>query len=448
MKQKDLNNTSLSFFKIVLLLILLMSPALSAEAKWWIFGKSDAGVSTRYIYINDLSYDEIGEQVTVYQESLPQGKIFIRGKGTAGKNRIGAVQISLDGKQTWQKAQVASDGSFVYSFTPELAKLYELYVKVLDTTGKSNDVEASRKELTVSDESILDQIYKVLDLLVKAYQDEDSFGFMHQVSDDFVSGIALLDSAIRQDFTAFDDIQLHYTLNNVTRASDGSLFVALSFSRMLNSSRSGEPFNDNATTEFTFKLERGMPKIYSMKNPLIFGLSDASNIATGTINSGDNVQVITVNSSGTVDLKLLSELSETSASVPSAPSLPFAPTTETLTLSDSAGFPADEGFVFSSGAITAIASSNVYLETNSLWSGTSATFQSLGSVAIEGVNSVPAGPYMDTAVFGFAIGNTYAVSLSDGTYGIIQISNYTDDGFANTTATIKYRYQPDGSTNF
>lgn len=317
---------------ILLLLLAMVSPTFNADAKWWIFGKGDdAGVSTRYIYINDLSYDELGAKATLYQETLPQGNIYIRGKGTAGKNRIGAVQISLDGKQSWQKAQMANDGSFTYNFTPEINRTYELYVKVLDTTGKSNDVEASRKELIVSDDSIQDEVYKALDQLVKAYQDEDSFAFMRQVSDDFVSGTALLDSAVRQDFTVFDNLILHYTLNNVTRASNGNLFVAISFYRMVTSSRSGETFNDNASTEFTFKVEGGVPKIYSMKNPLVFGLSDRENIATGTINSGDNSQVLVVNSTGTVELKPISEIEDGSSSTPAA--TPAATPTETITLS-------------------------------------------------------------------------------------------------------------------
>ncbi|MCF6265926.1 MAG: hypothetical protein L3J57_05165 [Desulfuromusa sp.] len=296
------NNALTAFYKTIILVLLLVTPALNADAKWWIFGQSDVGVSTRYIYINDLSYDELGNKVTFYQESLPDGKIFIRGKGSAGKNRIGAVQVSLDGKETWQKAQVANDGSFIYSFTPEVGQSYEVYVKVLDTTGKSNDVDASRKELLISDESMQDQVYKTLDQLVKAYRDEDSFAFMRLVSDQFVSGTAILDSAIRNDFTIFDNIQLDYTLNNVTSANNGNLFAFINFSRMVTSSRSGETFSDQASTEFIFRLENSVPKIYSMKSPLIFGLSDAGNVATGVVNTGENNQILIVSDSGEISL--------------------------------------------------------------------------------------------------------------------------------------------------
>ncbi len=430
-----------SIYKITILLLLLIAPALNAEAKWWIFGKSDAGVSTRYIYINDLSYDELGEKITLYRESLPQGKIVIRGKGAAGKNRIGAVQISLDGKLSWQKAKVTSNGSFHYSFTPESGKSYELFVKVLDTTGKSNDVDASRKELLISDENVQDQVYAALDRLIKAYQDEDSFAFMRQVSDDFVSGTAILDSAIRQDFTAFDNIVLNYSLNNVTRANGGNLFVAISFSRMVTSSRSGETFSDQATTEFIFTLESGTPKIYSMKNPLIFGLSDAGEVATGTINSGDNEQVLTVDSSGIVEVKPLSEIQNDSSGATS-----ISPSTQVITLASPSGSPF-QGFILATGNLAVQATADIYLETNIIWSDTGAVPQSLGTTAIEGITSVPSTGYGGWPI-SVTVGETFALRLGNGNYALIQFTNFTDDGFANTTATIKYRYQADGSRNF
>lgn len=438
MNQPFFNLKTCAFHIILVLFLLSLSPAMNAEAKWWIFGKSDVGVSTRYIYINNLSYDELGEKVTIYQESLLEGKVFIRGKGSAGKNQIGAVQISLDGKQSWQKAKVTSNGSFNFSFTPEVDHTYELYVKILDTTGKSSDVEASRKELMISTDDIQNQVYKTLDQLIKAYQDEDSFAFMRQVSDDFVSGAAILDSAIRQDFTAFDNIRLHYTLNNVTRASGGNLFVAISFSRMVTSSRSGETFSDQATTEFIFKLENGVPKIYSMKNPLIFGLSDASEVATGTINSGDNSEVLVADSTGTVELRPISEIDDDSGSgsTPSA-----AIPTATIT------FNTFYGFFLSTGAIVASPDGDIFLETYSIWSDTGAYQQSLGTTAIESITAVPNTGYGGWPI-SVTVGETYALQLGNGNYAIIQFTNITDDGSGNTTVTLKYRYQADGSRNF
>ncbi len=424
-------------FKLMTLLCLLVLMAGTAEAKWWIFGSSAAEVSTRYIYINDLSYDELGQEVTLYTESLPQGEVVIRGRGHAGKNRIGAVQISLDGKQSWNKATIASDGSFVYRFTPDVDRTYELFVKVLDTTGKSNDVEASRKVISISDESIQDQVYLTLDSLIKAYREEDSFAFMHLVSADFVNGSDILDSAIRQDFSNFDNIVLDYTINNITSARGGDIFVAISFNRMVSSSRTGETFTDHGMTDFVFRTEAGMPKIFKMKNPLIFGLSDASEVASGTVNAQQDETFITVSYDGTVRIASIDDgVTSGSGTV----------TVQTKTLASPSGGPY-VGIDFSSGGTVAQAAADLYLETNLFWSDTGAVQRSLGTTAIESITSVPASGY-NIPPINVSVGDTYAIMLADGTYAVIQFTGSTDDGFANTTVTFKYKYQADGSTNF
>ncbi|GAB4173263.1 MAG: hypothetical protein Kow00100_14860 [Geothermobacteraceae bacterium] len=442
---KDMKNTAL--LSLLLLFTLLLLTSVEADAKWWIFGKAeDAGVSTRYIYLNDLSYDELGEKVVLYQESLPQGKIFIRGKGSAGKNQIGAVQVSLDGKQSWQKAQVASDGSFLYSFAPEVGQTYELYVKVLDTTGKSNDIEASRKELTISADSTQDTIYQVLDQLFKAYIDEDSFAFMRLVSDDFVSGTALLDSAIRQDFSAFDNIQLHYTLNNVTRGGNGNLFVALSFSRMVTSSRSGQTFSDQASTEFTFKLEGDKPRLYSMKNPLIFGLSDAGNIATGTINSGENSKVIILDNSGTVSTATIAEIDSgmgNTAKTTVAGSITLHEVEDTT----NPLFPAlvstpDRGYIFSTQSYveTFTPGGDIYLHLNEVKTAAGVTDLGYCTLANQAVPTVPQGT--DIIIVGDP-GRCWALSLTGGGFVVLQDNgwNETISGQIYTrTANLSYKY--------
>lgn len=424
--------------KLMTMLCLLVLMAGTVEAKWWIFGSSDAGVSTRYIYLNDLSYDELGNEVTLYSENLQQGEVVIRGKGSAGKNKIGAVQVSLDGKQSWHKAKVASDGSFIYSFTPETGESHELFIKVMDTTGKTNDVEASRKVLTISDESVQDQVYLTLDKLIKAYQEEDSFAFMRLVSDDFVNGIDILDSAIRQDFSFFDNITLDYTINNITSARGGNLFVAISFNRMVTSSRSGETFSDKGVTEFIFKVEGNTPKIYIMKNPLIFGLSDASEVASGTVTTGLDEQVISVDNNGGITLKRIDELGsdETEGST-----LPSGNITLRGNFSD--GLIMSTGQVYNGSSSSAV---DFYLETNILYSDSGAQYRLLGSIPIDDITSVPADGYMPINGIHFNVGDTYAIKLPDDTYGVFEVTDFVD--IYPEYMGLVYKYQPNGSSNF
>lgn len=263
-----------------------------AEAKWWIFGQTENEISTRYLYLNGVSYDELGDKVTVYRETLPDGRLVLRGKAGTTSSQVGVVQVSHDGKATWQEAARSDDGTFEYGFKPEIGKSYLMYVKIMDTTGKSNDVEATRKEVTVSDQNISAVIRKAMDALVSAYRGEDPRGFMAQVSPDFAADASILDSAIRRDFTTFDNIDLRYTLNNVSASSGGKVFVAISFARSITSTKSGKTLSDKASTEFVFSLEGNTAKVFSMKNPLIFGLSDAENVATGTVpNSEPTIRI-------------------------------------------------------------------------------------------------------------------------------------------------------------
>lgn len=268
-------------FMIFTLLALL--PA-TGHAKWWIFGQSENEISTRYLYLNGVSYDELGEKVMVYRETLPEGRLVLRGKAGTTSSQIGVVQVSRDGKETWQKAGRSDDGTFEYSFVPEINKSYLLYVKIMDTTGKSNDVEATRKEVTVSDENISAAIKKAMDGLISAYRGEDPRSFMTYVSPDFSADATILDRAIRKDFSIFDNIDLRYTLNNVTSAGNGRVFAAFSYTSQMTEVATGKTSSRSGSTEFIFNLEEGGAKVFAMKNPLIFGLSDPENVSSGDAN--------------------------------------------------------------------------------------------------------------------------------------------------------------------
>lgn len=278
--------------KILVITLCCFMLTSAAEAKWWIFGQSENEISTRYLYLNGVSYDELGDKVTIYKETLPEGRLVLRGKAGTSSSQVGVIQVSLDNKTTWREAARSDDGSFEYGFVPELGKKYLMYVKIMDTTGKSNDVEATRKEVTLSDQNISAVIRKAMDDLVGAYRGEDPRGFMAQVSPDFAADAAILDSAVRRDFSLFENIDLRYTLNNVSAGAGGKVFVAISFSRSITSTKSGKTLTDKASTEFVFSMDDKGAKVFSMKNPLIFGMSDAENVATGTVpNSEPTINV-------------------------------------------------------------------------------------------------------------------------------------------------------------
>lgn len=422
---------AIRFLMLVTLLALL--PATS-HAKWWIFGQSENEISTRYLYLNGVSYDELGDKVTIYRETLESGQVVLRGKAATSSSAVGSVQISTNNKESWDKARKTSDGSFEYSFRPETGKTYQINVKIIDTTGKTNDVDATRKELAVSDQNISVMIRQAMDELISAYRAEEPARFMALVSNDFAGDHTLLDRAIRKDFTSFDNIDLSYTLNNVTAAS-GKIFAAFTFSRKLTSTRSGRTLSDKGTSEFIFNLGEKGPLVFSMKNPLIFGLSDATSVATGTTNSTANSAVIQITDKGDVVVADVNDIGDGSSDAITGRFTLTIPCFPPCTNAD--------GFNFTQNrSTTLVSASDIYKEGNLIWGNGPVMLLSLGS-SFSNV-TIPANGSWNNNVNYLNDGPVFAVKLPNSTYAIIKYVG--EQGTSNRV--FDYKYQTDGSLIF
>ncbi|MBI5695485.1 MAG: hypothetical protein HZC51_07080 [Nitrospirae bacterium] len=463
----------------VLLLSLVVLYAATADAKWWIFGKSDEEVSFAYLFLNKVSYEESGDKVTLYRDLLPDGQVLVNGRVRAGSGKVGSVKVSTDGKATWDKAKFTPDGVFEYRFTPEPGKTYTLYVEAMDTTGRKNDVDGTKKEVTVLGGFSADAINDALRAMMAAYMAEDPAAFMAFVGADFAGDATNLDRAVRRDFSAFDNISIGFTVNNIASGPGGRSFVSISYNRQVTSSRSGRTLTDRGDTEFVFNAGDGGPRLYSMKNPLIFGLSDASNVATGGSNTAQPGPVIIVDNSGNtavVPAELQSQLTEDGD---------FTITgnddgTSTITTTDGTTVVSQDGTVIATGAGVE-SGNNIILTTPGHppagfnfvagsvvagfgdisitghtdpqtaygWLDPAACMLDLGINTIGGVTSVPSAGYTCAGPMGFdfAEGHCYAVRLGDGTYGVVEIVSVSVV-LPDITVRINYKYQPDGTTNF
>ncbi len=288
----------LAVFTIIFFLV-----STHVHAKWWIFGQSQDEITISYLYINNISYDEGGDEITLYRQYLDEGNIVIRGKASVKQGSIGSVQISTDGKESWQKAELSRDGAFVYKYKPETGKKYELYVKALNTSGKANDFEETRKFVTVSEQDMRAAVIEALNKLTEAYMAENPAAFMELVSDDFAGDFTILDRAIRKDFSLFDNIDLRFTLTSMASGAKGGVVVTITYNRFLFGTKSGQSYRDRGMTEFAFVPEGSGLKVKAMKYPLIFGLSDAGNVATGVIQGSSDEPTITVDGQGNVEVK-------------------------------------------------------------------------------------------------------------------------------------------------
>jgi len=284
--------------KLLILAAALLITAGAADAKWWIFGKSKADVGLKYLFINKVSADETGPKIKLFRETLgADGLVRITGRTAGGQT--GAVRISLDDKATWSDVKFSENGSFEYSFKPEPGKTYAMLIEVTDTAGKTNSPADTRKELTLSEENIQAKVKETLDGLFDAYGKENLPKFMSYVGENFAADKDILERAVKRDFDALSSINLRYTLNNVAAGAQGRVFVSVTFNRMVVVNKTGATNTDTGSTEFVFDSKEGKLSLFSMKQPLMFGLSDAENVATGEV-AGNTSANLVIDESGSL----------------------------------------------------------------------------------------------------------------------------------------------------
>ncbi|MFW6081132.1 MAG: hypothetical protein ACOC7W_04385 [Desulfosalsimonas sp.] len=170
--------------------------------------------------------------------------------------------------------------------------------ETIDSRARSDDSTRSRGVIIHREQSLHSFLNQATARLIRAYESEDPQGFMELVSDDYTGGKLNLDSAVRRDFTLLDNIEIQASLTNFAVDPDGYAHISLTYSRYVTSARSGSSLQDNGLTEMVFKMEDNHFRLYSMKNPLIFGLSDAPNVASGKVNAGVNDEILVIQESG------------------------------------------------------------------------------------------------------------------------------------------------------
>ncbi|MCM2284197.1 MAG: hypothetical protein NDI81_05425 [Desulfobacula sp.] len=420
---------------------ILMLTAVHADAKWWIFGQSNDEININYLYLNKIAYDESGPQITVYKETLQDGLVYITGKASTRKGKLGGVRVTTNNKETWEEAKISENGAFEYSFKPELNKDYILFIEIMDTAGKTNDIELTRKEVKLSEQNIMALIRETLDKMIEAYKNEDPARFMSHVSEDFTGDEANLDRAIRRDFNAFDNIDLRYTLNNITSGAKGMVYVSINFNRSVISTKDGKPYTDKGMTEFIFQL--GPARVYNMKNPLIFGLSDAENVAVGTVKSSSGELNISLSETNAVGLTADGTTGDSSV------------LSGTVTLTTVNPFTNFQGFIFADEEITnetdggnimgdfGLAIETLAMAVMNVRAGVQV--KKRAGTPLSQITSADESGYGTWADSGQA-GDSYVFKLSNNTYGAIEIVSL--NGAGPRYASIRYKYQPNGTRNF
>ena len=123
---------------------------------------------------------------------------------------------------------------------------------------------------------------------------ENQDGFMAFVSDDFEGDLSSLEDAIEDDFRYFNNIVIRPIITNIL-PSDNEVELTFTFTRRVESSRSGQILTDEASTYMIFERTEDGYRVSAMAAPLIFGLSNAEEVATVVDNDSIGQQVIAVN---------------------------------------------------------------------------------------------------------------------------------------------------------
>lgn len=439
--------------KIILLLITISILATTAHAGWWIFGKkTPEGVQFRTLTINNIPFEEADATIILYKDSLQNGLIRIAGQATSSNGKIGAVQVSINAKSSWAKAKLTKNGTFEYTFTPVVGTKYDINVKAIDTTNTTNDIEATKKTVSVEDRDLRKEVQAALDEITAAYCSEQQTKFMGFVSENFTADKTVLDRAIRSDFNLFDNIDLRCNINSLAIGKNGNLFVSLNYTRFLIATKDGKSYKDKGLTEFAFQSVAGKWKIYSMKMPLIFGISNPNDVATGTVTGGENSGILVVVPGGGVQIVDIKNADDT---INGSNSIDVQ--TVTLNCNDFANPPA---YIFDTDSKTT-APNGAAFPTPADWGlvGGYLVFKpgtqtvTLGQ-PIQGITEAPAAGYVpNNHIQGPVNGASYALKMPDGKYVLLEVVSYSYVGVnlnivTSSTITVKFKYQPNGTTKF
>ena len=116
-------------------------------------------------------------------------------------------------------------------------------------------------------------VRETLDSMVDAYTGKNARQFMSGVSEDFAGDDTTLDRKIRRDFGRFADMDMRYTLNNVTPDSGNKkISVSVTFTRSYTDIKTSKRINKTGSTSFIFRMVDGRAKLAAMRGPAMFGV--------------------------------------------------------------------------------------------------------------------------------------------------------------------------------
>lgn len=125
-------------------------------------------------------------------------------------------------------------------------------------------------------------IIGTLEEMIKAYSSKDLTRFTEHISDSFQGDIFALEEAVQSDFRTYDDINLDISIEQVSKSEDQAR-VDFGFEWYGVKKIDGSIVNPSrGRTNYLFVQEAGEYKLLATASPIIFGVTEASEVDTGT----------------------------------------------------------------------------------------------------------------------------------------------------------------------
>lgn len=439
-------------FGVFALLAVLLMISQTAAAQWWRFG-ADAGEPVfSDLLFNQVNALRVERSLQFSSDDLDSGKVIVRGRAEVGQGAIGRVEASLDDGVSWVSVPVNDRGMFAFEFSPRVEQSHRFRIRALATTGRASNDSDHAFEFRVVREDARALARQAFEALLERYMARDRSGFMDLVSRDFAGNLSALDSALSNDFRYFDGIRIQPTIQRMA-ALDNKWTIYFNFNRQLRSVRSGQVLRDQANTSVTLVREGDGFRLVELAAPLIFGVSDPSNVATFVTGESIGTEVIVVDRDGNVskagqgqDVGAAGSASEIRQGTVLLNH--HNPTDEGFSLRtySKAGIDPCGGSGFSFGVCAGGVSFGDEVQ----------GVQVVGSGPILSVKSVPEAPSGPMEDWDPQVGRLYALHLADGTYAVVRVAAINTVPIPGLPAgyghwqslQFEYRHQRNGTPRF
>ena len=417
---------------IIFLGLMFLVCANQAEAKGWLFGDEENLPEITSLFLGGVEITGMGAKELVLDNSnLEAGNVMIRGFVAKAGVPLAMAKISLDGGQAWEEVGIEG-GRFFYQFAPEADREYKPQFKVIDTEGGESDIrDLPRFALIYKPVDLIEVLEQTLQEMIEAYVFKNLPRFSRYISDYFRGDRFALEEAIESDFTRYDNINIDVTVQQVIK-SGNEVAVDFEFNWYGIKKSDGSILSPaRGSTHYIFQQEEGGYKLLAMASPIIFGISEASQVDTGEPGSAVDDTATTFQTEDTTTTTTPESLTTYSASI-----------IEWGTADQRLDFSTQSVVTGSGGDIQyGIATPKIYC----VPLGGSVYINDLGTGSLDDFSEAPedADPGWENVELSPTAGRTYAVKTSEGNYGLFEVTAFVDN--PGGALDVDYKYQSDGT---